>query len=75
MPLLRAQVVGMQDRQAKDTVKVVVRAGSKFGAIATARLAVIRTIPLRNQELFDVVNTSNTRFFDKWEVEISDIGN
>jgi len=75
MPFLRAQVIGMGQKNGKDTVEIVVRAASKTGAILTARAAAIRTIPLRDQRLANVSNNDNERVLDKWVVEISDFNN
>lgn len=70
--LPRSTTVDFGRREGKDTITKVVRAGSKPGAILTARLDAAQSIPLRSQSVFRVASKENDRFLNKWEVEIRD---
>lgn len=68
----RATTVGMDRNRGKDLAEVIVRGASKTGAIATARVEAMRTIPLREQQIEYVEQLDSDRLFNKWRVEISD---
>jgi hypothetical protein len=68
----RATTVGMERDRGKDMAEIIVRAGSKTGAILTARLEAVKTIPLREQKVVYIEQLDTDRFFNKWRVEISD---
>ena len=68
----RATTVGMERDRGKDMAEIIVRAGSKTGAIVTARLEAVKTIPLREQKVVYIEQLDTDRFFNKWRVEISD---
>jgi len=62
----------MGQSRGKDLAEIVVRAGSKTGAIMTARAEAIKTIPFREQQIEYVEQLDSDRFLNKWRVEISD---
>lgn len=68
----RATTVGMERSRGKDMAEIIVRAGSKTGAIVTARLEAVKTIPLREQKVVYTEQLDTTRFFNKWRIEITD---
>lgn len=68
----RATVVNLSRNRGDDMVEVVVRAGSKPGAMVTARVEAFKTIPFREQEVKYVEQLDKDRFFNKWRVEIVD---
>lgn len=68
----RANIVDLGRNRGDDMVKVLVRAGSKTGAIVTARVEAMKSIPLREQNVEYVEQLDNSRFFNKWEVDITD---
>lgn len=70
--LPRASTVDFGMKEGKDTVTKVVRASSKPGAMLTARLDAIQSIPLRSQEVARVKIQETDRVFNKWVVEIRD---
>jgi hypothetical protein len=70
--LPRADTVEYGMKQGKDSVKKVVRATNKPGAILTARLDAIRNIPLRSQSVARVEIQETDRLLNKWVVEIRD---
>jgi len=70
--LLRSTTVDAGKAQGKDSVTKLVRASSKPGAIITARVDAIGQIPIRSQKIGVVQNKGNSRFLDKWKVEIRD---
>jgi len=72
LSLPRATTVGLDRIQGRDMVNIVVRATNKTGAIATARLEAMKTIPLREQQVERVRQRDTDRLFNKWEVEVSD---
>lgn len=72
MTLLRSSIVEVGQKQGKDTATISVRAGSKLGAIAAARLRGVQFSPLREQKVTRVENLSNDRFLDKWVVDVQD---
>jgi len=72
MVLPRANLTGLEREQARDVAVVEIRAGSKMGAVLTARVESARSIPLRDQEITRVENMSNDRFLDKWRVHVRD---
>lgn len=71
--LPRAQITTQGKDNGMDTVKVMVRSGSKMGAVATARVEAAQSIPLRSQEVVSASTSSNARFFSSWEVEVADL--
>jgi len=72
LSLPRATTVGLDRNQGRDMVNIVVRATNKTGAIATARLEAMKTIPLREQQVERVRQRDTDRLFNKWEIEVSD---
>lgn len=72
MPILRTEVTGFGNERGKETERINVRALSKVGAIMTARARAISLIPYKDQEVVEVNNLSNERFFDQWEVTVRD---
>lgn len=68
----RASTVGIKRTRGMDTAEIIVRATSKTGAILTARIQAIGTIPLREQQIEYVEQLDTDRAFNKWRVEISD---
>jgi len=72
LSLPRANTVELDRAQGRDMVNIVVRATNKTGAIATARLEALKTIPLREQQIESVRQKDTDRLFNKWVVEISD---
>lgn len=72
MPLLRTSVSELGRKEGKDTIEIAVRAGSKPGAIITARLSAAQFVPFREQNITRVENRGNDRFLDKWVVEVQD---
>ena len=68
----RANTVGMGQSRGKDLAEIVVRAGSKTGAIMTARVEAVKTIPFREQQIEYVEQLDSDRLLNKWRVEISD---
>lgn len=72
MVLPRATTTELGRREGKNTVTKVVRAASKPGAMLTARVDAIGEIPLRAQRVGRVESLGNSRFLDKWVVEVED---
>lgn len=70
--LPRSTTTDLGRSQGKDTVTKLVRAGSKPGAIITARVDAIQEIPIRAQEVGMVKSLDDSRFLNKWVVEIRD---
>lgn len=68
----RATTVGMEQSRGKNMAEIIVRAGSKTGAIVTARLEAVKTIPLREQKVIYTEQLDTNRFFNKWRIEIAD---
>jgi hypothetical protein len=70
--LPRANLTDLDISEGKDVAVIEVRAASKQGAIFTARLEAIQSVPLREQSVHRIESMSNDRFLDKWTVEIKD---
>lgn len=71
--LPRADTTGFGKHQGKESITKVVRATNKAGAIFTARLDAMTSIPLRDQKVVVVDGKTNERVFDQWEVKIVDV--
>jgi len=72
MSLPRATVVDYTRNQGKDEAEIIVRAGSKAGAMMTARLEAFKTIPFREQEVSYVRQMDSDRLMNKWRVRVTD---
>jgi len=70
--MIRGTIVEMGKDEGRDSVDVVVRAASKFGASLAARAASTTVIPTREQEVVEIRNISNSRLFDQWMVTVRD---
>lgn len=68
----RATVVNFGRDRGDDMAEVIVRAGSKQGAILTARWGAITLIPFREQKVEYVEQVDSDRFLNKWSVKIVD---
>lgn len=68
----RATIINSRRIDAKEEVEVSVRAGSKLGAILSARIAAARFIPFRDQQMMQATSEDNERFFNVWKVRIRD---
>jgi len=66
----RATVVSFEKFDAKDRAKVNVRAGSKIGAVLSARINTATFIPIRDQNVISAKVKDTERFFNVWEVEV-----
>ena len=55
-----------------ETLELMVRAGSKPGAMVTARVQAAQIIPLREQSISVVEQLDTARFLNKWRIEIED---
>lgn len=70
--MIRANIVDFGEHQGKDSVRVTVRAASEFGAALAARVAASSIIPIRDQRVFNIESKSESRFLDKWVIDIVD---
>lgn len=68
----RATVVDFGRDRGDDMAEVIVRAGSKPGAIVTARWGALTLIPFREQKVEYVEQLDSDRFLNKWSVKIVD---
>lgn len=68
----RATVVDFGRDRGDDMAELIVRAGSKHGAILTARWGSVTLIPLREQKVEYVEQVDSDRFLNKWRVKIVD---
>jgi hypothetical protein len=55
-----------------DTLEVIVRAGSKRGAMLTGRIQAAQMIPFREQSIDKVEQLDSTRFLNKWRITVQD---
>jgi|APHM01.1.fsa_nt_gi hypothetical protein len=55
-----------------DTLEVIVRAGSKRGAMLTGRIQAAQMIPFREQSVDRVEQLDSMRFLNKWRITIQD---
>lgn len=72
VPTFRANIINLGRDRGDDMVEVLVRASSKTGAIATARLEATKAVPFRDQRVSAVRQLDSNRVFNKWEVDIVD---
>lgn len=56
----------------KESVELAVRAASKPGAVMTARVEAVGTIPFRSQKVVKAQSEDNSRFLNKWSVVVVD---
>lgn len=70
--LPRSSTIESGRSEGRDTIVKHVRAGSKMGAMLTARVDAISEIPFRAQRVNRVESMGNARFLDKWKVYIVD---
>ena len=68
----RATVVDFGRSQGDDMAELIVRAGSKPGAMLTARVESVSMMPLREQKVEYVEQIDSDRFMNKWRVKIVD---
>lgn len=68
----RATVVNFGRSQGDDMAELIIRAGSKPGAILTARREAMSMIPLREQEVVYTEQMDSDRFLNKWRVKVVD---
>jgi hypothetical protein len=52
--------------------ELIVRAGSKPGAMMTARLGAVSLIPLREQKVEYVEQVDSDRLMNKWRIRVVD---
>lgn len=55
-----------------DTLEVIVRAGSKRGAMLTGRIQAAQMIPFREQSIDRIEQLDSMRFLNKWRITIQD---
>lgn len=68
----RATTVDFGRNRGDDMAEIIVRAGSKPGAMMTARAEALKTIPFREQKIEYVEQMDQDRFLNKWRVKIVD---
>jgi len=68
----RAATVDFGRSRGRDMAEIIVRAGSKPGAMMTARAEAMKTIPFREQNVEYVEQMEGNRFMNKWRVKITD---
>lgn len=68
----RSTVLDHNRMDAKEQMQIAVRAGSEMGAVVAARIEAARLIPFRDQEVIEISNADNARFFNVWKVTVRD---